>query len=134
MYFLLFFVLSDYENQALGKPTWLSYTRLQGFSRRAVDGNHDPLFKFMNEGSCTHTVEDLIPWWIVDLKSTYMISAVQITNVGSTSYCKSYSKLVQLWRRHGLLIQTKRGSLKKREKTKKFRDGKIIIIIFYACR
>ena len=46
----------------------------------------------MNEGSCTHTVEDIVPWWIVDLKSTYMISAVQITNVGSTSYCKSYCK------------------------------------------
>uniref|UniRef100_A0A8C9ZKR4 F5/8 type C domain-containing protein n=1 Tax=Sander lucioperca TaxID=283035 RepID=A0A8C9ZKR4_SANLU len=46
---------------------------------RAIDGNRASDWA---EGSCTHTNNDLKPWWRLDLLKTYQINTVTITNRG----------------------------------------------------
>ncbi|MGH0152777.1 UNVERIFIED_CONTAM: hypothetical protein FKN15_039669 [Acipenser sinensis] len=43
----------------------------------AIDGNHDSIY---SEKSCTHNNSDSPSWWRVDLKDSYEISTVIITN------------------------------------------------------
>ncbi|XP_040204113.1 fucolectin-like [Rana temporaria] len=43
----------------------------------AIDGNEDPHF---DHGSCSHTHNDVSPWWRVDLLKSYRISFISITN------------------------------------------------------
>ena len=66
-------------NLALHKPAYQSslYQPLSnhGPPELAVDGNKD-LNWF--HGSCTHTGQELYPWWAVDLQQTYHISKVKI--------------------------------------------------------
>ncbi|XP_078101034.1 uncharacterized protein LOC144513733 [Sander vitreus] len=46
---------------------------------RAIDGNRASNWV---HGSCTHTKNDLKPWWRLDLLKTYQINTVTITNRG----------------------------------------------------
>ncbi|XP_069791724.1 uncharacterized protein [Narcine bancroftii] len=46
-------------------------------ARRAIDGNTNN--NWIN-GSCTHTKSSKDPWWRLDLKGTYIVSTVKITN------------------------------------------------------
>ncbi|XP_041090150.1 fucolectin-like [Polyodon spathula] len=48
-----------------------------GIASHAIDGNHDSIY---NKMSCTHTNADSTSWWRVNLKDTYEISTVTITN------------------------------------------------------
>ncbi|XP_075125454.1 fucolectin-like [Leptodactylus fuscus] len=45
----------------------------------AIDGNQDSNYI---HGSCTHTHQELSPWWRVDLLRSYRISHISITNRG----------------------------------------------------
>uniref|UniRef100_A0A3Q4MIT8 Fucolectin tachylectin-4 pentraxin-1 domain-containing protein n=1 Tax=Neolamprologus brichardi TaxID=32507 RepID=A0A3Q4MIT8_NEOBR len=47
-----------------------------GIAGKAVDGNRDTNY----QRCCTHTSEDLDPWWRVDLLAVYKVSAVTIIN------------------------------------------------------
>ncbi|XP_039662591.1 uncharacterized protein LOC120562764 isoform X2 [Perca fluviatilis] len=49
------------------------------FPERAIDGNRASDWA---QGSCTHTNNDLKPWWRLDLLKTYQINTVTITNRG----------------------------------------------------
>ncbi|XP_076027603.1 uncharacterized protein LOC143016915 [Genypterus blacodes] len=51
-----------------------------GVAYNAVDGNRDPDW---SKGSCTHTQNDLGPWWRLDLGATYKVFSVQIVNRNS---------------------------------------------------
>ncbi|MBN3272868.1 PXN1 protein, partial [Polyodon spathula] len=54
-----------------------SLGRDDGLASHAIDGNHDSIY---SKNSCTHTNADSTSWWRVDLKDTYEISTVIITN------------------------------------------------------
>ena len=66
------------ENIAKEKMTYESSVAWSGESYKAVDGNTDT--DFMNGSSCTHTLEESNPWWMVDLGYEADISRVEITN------------------------------------------------------
>ncbi|XP_040204109.1 fucolectin-like [Rana temporaria] len=48
-----------------------------GAAINAIDGNLDPE---AFHGSCTHTDNEVSPWWRVDLLKSYRISSISITN------------------------------------------------------
>lgn len=52
-----------------------------GFAHNAIDGNRDGMWQ---HGSCTHTSNDIAPWWRLDLGSTHKIFSVKVTNMDST--------------------------------------------------
>ncbi|KAL8181451.1 UNVERIFIED_CONTAM: hypothetical protein K2H54_002307 [Gekko kuhli] len=69
-------------NLARGRPTLQSSTyaetgEIQGISSNAVDGNCDGRW---TSQSCTHTSQELSPWWSVDLGKEYDISLVVVKN------------------------------------------------------
>ncbi|XP_067657618.1 uncharacterized protein [Haliotis asinina] len=70
------------SNVAVGKPTYFSTNFPISHSQpsQVVDGNTDSdLFR----GSCFATdMDDLSPWWMVDLLSTYTIGNITIYNRG----------------------------------------------------
>ena len=70
------------RNIAVNKPAYQSSNRVSSVESagRAVDGNRNTLF--ISGGSCTHTVQELNPWWAVDLQSTYRVNSVKLTNRG----------------------------------------------------
>ncbi|XP_076008848.1 fucolectin-like, partial [Genypterus blacodes] len=47
------------------------------FPTRAIDGNRASNWR---QKSCTHTNKDYKPWWRVDLRGTYKVNYVTITN------------------------------------------------------
>lgn len=56
---------------ALNKIASQSSIQHNGFPSRAVDGD----FNFQWEkGSCTHTKEEMNPWWRVDLGREYIVT------------------------------------------------------------
>lgn len=65
------------QNFALGKNSEQSSTNESAAAGRAVDGNRDSNF---THGSCTLTQTESNPWWRVDLKETYEINAIILTN------------------------------------------------------
>ena len=67
------------ENIAKGKMTFQSSTHWPGKSSTAVDGNTDTNF---GSGSCTHTtnVNEINPWWMVDLGNAANVYRVEVTN------------------------------------------------------
>ncbi|CAI9616207.1 unnamed protein product [Staurois parvus] len=75
----------SYRNVALqGRATQSSILNLvqhgyQSAAINAVDGNQDPYFY---HGSCSHTHNELSPWWRVDLLKPYKIAYISITNRG----------------------------------------------------
>ncbi|KAI3360841.1 hypothetical protein L3Q82_013064 [Scortum barcoo] len=48
-----------------------------GVPERAIDGNRASLWV---QRSCTHTNNDMDPWWRLDLRKSYKISTITITN------------------------------------------------------
>ncbi|CAJ0958424.1 unnamed protein product [Ranitomeya imitator] len=53
------------------------YSTRSGLANNAIDGNKDTDF---NSDSCTHTNLEKDPWWKLDLKQSYKISIVVLTN------------------------------------------------------
>ncbi|XP_075937417.1 uncharacterized protein LOC142938091 [Anarhichas minor] len=68
-----------YQNVALrGKATQSNrYPNFYSSASNAIDGNRESNY---NAGSCTHTVEQTIPWWRVDLLESYIVTFVIVTN------------------------------------------------------
>nr|XP_033496803.1 uncharacterized protein LOC117266005 [Epinephelus lanceolatus] len=65
------------ENLALkGKASQSSLYEF-GNAYNAIDGNPNPKWE---DGSCTHTKNNISPWWRLDLGKTHKIDSVKITN------------------------------------------------------
>ncbi|XP_078542240.1 fucolectin-like [Lissotriton helveticus] len=47
------------------------------YASLAIDGNTDDVF---DHSSCTHTEKQIGPWWRLDLRKTYKISAIKVFN------------------------------------------------------
>ena len=73
----LYIGVAGRRNLALDKPAWQSSTVGNHVAVKALDGNTRPN---LWHDSCTHTMHDDNPWWIVDLQSEHVITEVQITN------------------------------------------------------
>lgn len=67
---------------ALDKPAKQSTTYLKLSANFAVDGNNGTDIR-VDKCSCTN-IDDLHPWWSVDLQAVYNISSVRIFNRGRT--------------------------------------------------
>ncbi|XP_033747944.1 uncharacterized protein LOC117332963 [Pecten maximus] len=68
----------DLTNIALNKPATQSSLYSQGFARRGVDRNLNPIY---TAKSCTETsLTDNNPWWQVDLEGVYSIDHVSVQN------------------------------------------------------
>ncbi|XP_073536105.1 fucolectin-like [Phyllobates terribilis] len=50
---------------------------IMGYAKNAIDGIKDTNY---HKGSCTHTNYEKNPWWKLDLKQTYKIANVVISN------------------------------------------------------
>lgn len=48
-----------------------------GSAYNAIDGNHDSKWE---DGSCSHTDNNLSPWWRLDLGKTHKVFSVKIAN------------------------------------------------------
>lgn len=71
-------VLFAGENLALqGKATQSSLYAF-GIAYNAIDGNHNSKWE---DGSCTHTNNNISPWWRLDLRKTHKVFSVKITNI-----------------------------------------------------
>uniref|UniRef100_A0A3Q3VRL9 Fucolectin tachylectin-4 pentraxin-1 domain-containing protein n=1 Tax=Mola mola TaxID=94237 RepID=A0A3Q3VRL9_MOLML len=69
------------ENLALqGKASQSSLYEF-GIAYNAIDGNHASMWE---EGSCTHTNNDINPWWRLDLLKTHRVFSVNITNIDTS--------------------------------------------------
>ncbi|XP_074518465.1 uncharacterized protein LOC141784525 [Halichoeres trimaculatus] len=67
-------------NRALRGEATQSSTNHSGDASKAIDGKRHSFWK---DGSCTLTAPDKTsPWWRLDLKKTYAITSVKITNRG----------------------------------------------------
>ncbi|XP_018431282.1 PREDICTED: fucolectin-like [Nanorana parkeri] len=78
-------VTSAYENVALqGQATQSSIYRSQdnGYLTNAINAIDGNLDSDAFHGSCSHTHNDLSPWWRVDLLRPYKIAYITITNRG----------------------------------------------------
>ena len=75
------FVVSN-DNEALGRPTSQS-GNLTDTSALAVDGNRASNYTL---GSCFLTGVTEIPWWLVDLRATKVVTGVFIVNRGDENY------------------------------------------------
>ncbi|XP_073501180.1 uncharacterized protein [Phyllobates terribilis] len=62
-----------------GIPAQSSYYGSRSEVGKVIDGS---LSSNYMAGECTHTRKEMGPWWNLDLKSTYRISSVAITNRG----------------------------------------------------
>ncbi|XP_044065516.1 fucolectin-4 [Siniperca chuatsi] len=65
------------ENLALQGKASQSSLHSTGIAYNAIDGNRASDW---GEGSCTHTSNNLNPWWRVDLGKTHKVFSVNITN------------------------------------------------------
>uniref|UniRef100_UPI0037E83F8B uncharacterized protein n=1 Tax=Semicossyphus pulcher TaxID=241346 RepID=UPI0037E83F8B len=65
------------ENLALKGKASQSTLYQTGIAYNAIDGNSDDLWA---SGSCTHTNNNLNPWWRLDLIKTHKVLTVKITN------------------------------------------------------
>lgn len=69
------------ENLALqGKATQSSLYSF-GIPYNAIDGNHGSKWE---DGSCSHTNNDISPWWRLDLRKTHKVFSVKITNLDTS--------------------------------------------------
>ncbi|XP_078666827.1 fucolectin-1-like isoform X2 [Branchiostoma floridae x Branchiostoma belcheri] len=66
-------------NIGLNRPATQSSTHLGAVAGRAVDGNKSP---YWSSNSCTHTKENIDPWWRVDLGSEHCVAEVVVVNRG----------------------------------------------------
>lgn len=75
---IVFFIAG--ENLALqGKASQSSLYEF-GLAYNAIDGNHASNWE---DSSCTHTNNDISPWWRLDLIKTHRVFSVNITNINS---------------------------------------------------
>ncbi|KAJ7985525.1 hypothetical protein DPEC_G00352960 [Dallia pectoralis] len=65
----------------LGKATQSSL--LDHSAYNAIDGNRD---SDVTHGSCSHTAQELNPWWRLDLFNTYKVFSITITNIKDPIY------------------------------------------------
>uniref|UniRef100_A0A3B4XJ05 F5/8 type C domain-containing protein n=2 Tax=Seriola lalandi dorsalis TaxID=1841481 RepID=A0A3B4XJ05_SERLL len=65
------------ENLAVGGKATQSSVYSSGFAYNAIDGNRDSDWE---QGSCTHTKNNISPWWRLDLGKTHKVFSVNITN------------------------------------------------------
>ena len=66
-----------FQDIALHKAAVQSSTKHNGFASRGVDGN----FKFhWSDKSCTHTDNEMDPWWRVDLGREYIVTGIKSNN------------------------------------------------------
>ncbi|XP_070554671.1 pentraxin fusion protein-like [Ptychodera flava] len=82
------------NNLATGKPARQSsdHDASRGKASQAVDGSkYGDYFR----GSCTHTRNDLKPWWKVDLLMTYRIIRVHIVNRDDCCYDRLIGAVVR---------------------------------------
>jgi hypothetical protein len=83
--------VTDSENLALNRTVWQSSTGTWGWPASAslsVDGNKDPSY---SHGSCSHTLKDVNPWWVVDIgRQRTVISGVNLTNRGDDTAVGQY--------------------------------------------
>ncbi|KAA8591583.1 hypothetical protein FQN60_016957, partial [Etheostoma spectabile] len=69
--------LSADLNIAKGGNVVQSSLGWNGVPERAIDGNRASIY---GQDSCTHTQNDVKPWWRLDLLKTFKINTVTITN------------------------------------------------------
>lgn len=70
--------VSSGENLALqGKAAQSSLYEF-GIAYNAIDGNRGSKWE---DGSCTHTKNDINPWWRLDLRKTHKVFSVNVTNM-----------------------------------------------------
>lgn len=69
------------ENLAVGGKASQSSLFEFGSAYNAIDGNTGSTWE---RGSCTHTSNDINPWWRLDLGATHKIFSVKVTNMDST--------------------------------------------------
>jgi hypothetical protein len=79
-------------NLALYHPTWQISTYVENnrncTSSLSADGNKDWFFK---NGSCSHTLNNATPWWVVDIgHEKTRITGVNLTNRGDDDASGSY--------------------------------------------
>ena len=72
---------------ALNKPTWQGSIARQGFASHAVDGNRSADIGAI---SCSATMTQSSPWWIVDLQSEYEIFYTVITLAEHGNFAKVF--------------------------------------------
>ncbi|KAI4903209.1 hypothetical protein NFI96_030956 [Prochilodus magdalenae] len=65
------------ENVALGGRATQSSLYDRGFPSNAIDGNQDGSYA---HGSCTHTNNDLSPWWRLDLVKRHKVFSITVVN------------------------------------------------------
>ena len=79
-HFCVFFFPLAGENLALqGKATQSSLFEF-GFANNAIDLSQNNKW---GDGSCSHTSNDVGPWWRLDLRKSYKVFTVKITNMKS---------------------------------------------------
>ncbi|XP_068613313.1 fucolectin-5-like [Brachionichthys hirsutus] len=64
------------ENLALQGKASQSSLFSYGFAHSAIDGNPDSSWE---AGSCSHTNNDINPWWRLDLRKTHKVFSVTVT-------------------------------------------------------
>ncbi|CAJ1063012.1 fucolectin-1-like [Xyrichtys novacula] len=70
------------ENLALQGQASQSSLHSVGFAYHAIDGNKASIW---GQASCSHTVNELNPWWRLDLRRTHRVFSVNITNYWNTA-------------------------------------------------
>lgn len=70
------------ENLAIRGKASQSSLHSFGIAYNAIDGNHASKWE---EASCTHTNNDISPWWRLDLGKTHKVFSVKITNRDDSS-------------------------------------------------
>nr|AGO05916.1 f-type lectin 3 [Oplegnathus fasciatus] len=65
------------ENLALQGKATQSSLHTSGIAYNAIDGNRASNW---NQGSCSHTNNDMSPWWRLDLRKTHKVFSLKITN------------------------------------------------------
>ncbi|KAM8868908.1 uncharacterized protein AB9W97_016516 [Spinachia spinachia] len=65
------------ENLALGGKASQSSLYMFGSAYNAIDGNPGSKWE---DGSCTHTQNNVHPWWRLDLRKSHKVFSVKITN------------------------------------------------------
>lgn len=53
-----------------------------GLASNAIDGNRDGKWE---HGSCSHTSNNIDPWWRLDLGRTHKVFSVKIANIDTDS-------------------------------------------------
>lgn len=66
------------ENLALQGRASQSTLYQFGAASNAIDGNRDSNWE---HGSCSHTSNDISPWWRLDLRKTHRVFSVNVTNI-----------------------------------------------------